>query len=133
MSGFGVELEAALKAPVATVDLTASDVVADVPGDEKRGVAYLRSLPEARARSIRRLAFEAGRTDYYEPRAISEYLRRLPNVSLLEVRDESGTILALLPVSALRTGVQRDDRHALERFVHAVEQEDLGSEFVTAW
>jgi len=42
--GFGVELESTLKAPVASLSLTAYDAVADIPGDEKRSFMYLEGL-----------------------------------------------------------------------------------------
>jgi len=130
--GFGIELEAALKQPVTTVYLTASEAVADIPGDGKKSIAYLNSLPKAKAQSIRRLLFVAGRVGYYTSSAIAEYLKRLPNIAFLEVRTESDDFVGFLPVSAVRGPEGQLDHEALERFVEAVATSDLRSSFPAA-
>jgi hypothetical protein len=53
--GFGVELEAALQAPVTSQNLIVADSVADIPGDEKGSLLYLSKLPDEKKHAIRRL------------------------------------------------------------------------------
>ena len=52
--GFGVELESALQAPVTTLDLTVSDAVADIPGDEKKSIMYLDNMSVLLVKSNKR-------------------------------------------------------------------------------
>ena len=127
--GFGVELEAAIGAPVATVNLTASELVADIPGDEKRSISYLNNLSREKARSLWWLLFTSGRVGYYTAFALEQYLERLPNLDFLEVRYENGGILGFLPIASIKGPDDEPDRDRLEAFISAVENGDLGSAF----
>ncbi len=131
--GFGVELESALQAPVTTLDLTASDAVADIPGDEKKSMMYLENMSKDRAISIRWLLFTSGKRDYYAPDAVKEYLERLPNLEFLEIRSQLGEIVCFIPVDAFRINSQdtneQFDFDRTRAFVEAINENRVPSEF----
>jgi len=70
-----VELESAIQAPVTTLDLTASDAVADIPGDEKKSMMYLENMSKNKANSIRWLLFKSGKRDKQSLLPKSEFLQ----------------------------------------------------------
>jgi hypothetical protein len=100
--GFGVELEAALQAPVTSQNLIVADSVADIPGDEKGSLLYLSKLPDEKKHAIRRLLFRSGRQNYYTPNGIVNYIQQLPNLEYFDIRKESGEFICFLPVSSFR-------------------------------
>lgn len=134
--GFGVELESALKAPVTTLDLTASDAVADIPGDEKKSIMYLDNMSRDKARSIRCLLFTSGKRHYYAPYTVKEYLERLPNLEFLEIRTQTGDIVCFIPVDALRIPGQdtngQFDSDRIHVLVNAIEENRAPTEFADA-
>ena len=79
--GFGVELESTLKAPVTSLDLTASDAVKEIPGDDKQSLHYLQELQYEKKQAARRLSFRSGKVGYYTPRNVNEYIKELPNIN----------------------------------------------------
>ena len=127
--GFGVELEAALKAPVSSVDLTAEDVVADITGDEKRSIDYLENLSPEKTRSMRRLLFVTGEGRNYTAWGITRYLEKLPNLAFFEVHSPSGEVLGFLPVRAVLDLDGRPDDGVLENFVRALQSDGFSSSF----
>ena len=50
--GFGVELEASLNKPVTNIELTATEAMEQVEGDEKRSIGYLDRLREQQKRKM---------------------------------------------------------------------------------
>lgn len=131
--GFGVELESTLKAPVNSLDLTASDAVADIPGDEKRSFMYLDELPREKKKAIRWLLFKSGKSGYYTANGIERYMRELPNIEYFEIRSETGDFLCFIPIDAFReTNNHHEDRinyDKLEKLIEAIEEDKVSSAF----
>ncbi|MEM9283391.1 MAG: hypothetical protein AAGA96_16330 [Verrucomicrobiota bacterium] len=130
--GFGVELESQLnKTSIASIDLTARDAVADIPGDEKRSMGYLNDLSRDRIDSTQWLRFESGRSGYTS-RGVYEYIERLTNLQFLEILRPDGSFVAFIPIDAVKTVEHGDvvpDRRALEKFVGALEDDNVPAEF----
>jgi CBS domain-containing protein len=97
--GFGIELEASLQKPVSNLDLSATEGMADIQGDEKRSIKYLHDLTPSQRRRISRLSFVMGRKDYYQTYAVKQYTRELDRLKYFEIKGLDGKFLALLPVS----------------------------------
>lgn len=133
--GFGVELESALKASVSTsIELKATDALADIPGDEKQSLEYLRSLPKEKALSIKRLVFESGRKNYYALSVVREYLEKLANLDFIEVRTKEGQFICYIPINYFKggsdlSGYYQVDMEKLGRFVGAIEKENVRESF----
>jgi len=133
--GFGVELESALKVSVSTsIELKATDALADIPGDEKQSMEYLRNMPREKVLSIRWLVFESGRKNYYAVSVVREYLEKLPNLDFLEVRSKEGQFICYMPVSFFKGRSDSDvyyhfDTEKLERFVGAIERDNVKASF----
>ncbi|MFC2078929.1 hypothetical protein ACFLSZ_03005 [Candidatus Bipolaricaulota bacterium] len=133
-TGFGMELETALKTPVTSLDLTASEALADIPGDEKRSIMYLNQMPREKAHSIRWLLFTSDRREYYGAHAVNEYLRRLPNLDFFEVRSREGDPVCYLPTSVFRQAADPGymdpfDAHRIEQFIEALEDDRVPQAF----
>jgi hypothetical protein len=133
--GFGVELEAALKETVSTsIDLTATDAIADIPGDEKQSIGYLSRMPQSKALSMRWLVFKSGRRNYYSQNGIHEYLMRLPNIEFLEVLNKEGQFVCYLPIDYFkREGTDGEydlfDTDKINKFIVSLEQENVKESF----
>lgn len=127
--GFGVELESALKAPVASLSLTASDAVADIPGDEKRSFIYLEGLSYEKKQATRWLLFKSGRSNYYTPHGIETYMRELPNIEYFEIKSEAGDLICFLPVSVFRNESQHYneniDYEKLSKLIESIEEDNV--------
>jgi uncharacterized integral membrane protein len=115
--GFGIELETRLQESVGKINLVAVDALTDLPSDEKRSRSYLENLPEAKRIQTQRLTIREGRNGYYQPEAIHEYLRRLPNIKYFEVLSSEGKFVALIPIELFRMGEYTD----IDRLNHLVE------------
>jgi hypothetical protein len=131
--GFGVELETTLKTPVASLDLTASDAVADIPGDEKESYMYLEGLSNDKKLATRWLLFMSGRRNYYDSHAIEEYLRQLPNIQYFEIRSESGGIICFIPISVFRPETHKYNdninHNNIYRLIKAIEEGNVPAAF----
>jgi hypothetical protein len=133
--GFGIELEAALKETVSTsIDLKATDVLSDIPGDEKQSIGYLSRMPQSKALSIRWLVFTSGRRNYYTPQGIREYLMKLPNIEFVEVQTKEGQFVCYLPINYFkRDGVNDEydlfNMDKINRFIVALEEENVKESF----
>lgn len=130
--GFGVELETALKTPVANLNLTASDAVADIPGDEKQSIMYLQDLPYEKKQATRWLLFKSGRQNYYRANDIEMYMKELPNLQYFEIRSEGGDFICFLPTSAFRNTTHyrnEIDYDKLKKFIKAIEENNVPSAF----
>ncbi|MCK5601460.1 hypothetical protein KAR91_06320 [Candidatus Pacearchaeota archaeon] len=125
--GFGVELETTLKAPVASLNLalTASDAVANIPGDEKRSFMYLKRLSFEKKQAARWLLFKSGRNNYYTTHEVENYLRELPNLEYFEIRSETGDIICFIPISEFKDSSQKDDesidRDNIHKLIESIE------------
>lgn len=131
--GFGVELETQLQAPVGSLDLTASDAIADVTGDEKQSISYLENLPLDKKLRVRWLLFVHGRKAYYTTYGIRQYVESLPNIEYFEVRDEFGEFVCFLPISLFRDSSRPEYDQILDdniaTFVSAIEEERVADTF----
>jgi len=133
--GFGVELEAALKEPVSSsIDLKATDVISEIPGDEKQSLEYLNRMSQSKALSIRWLVFTLGRRNYYTPQGIREYLMRLPNIEFLEVQTKEGQFSCYLPIVYFKRESVSDrydlfDMDKIQRFIDALEEGNVKESF----
>ena len=131
--GFGVELETTLRSPVASLNLTASGAVADIPGDEKRSLEYLHNLPYEKKLATQWLLFRSGRQGFYTPHGIEQYARELPNLEYFQIRTESGEIICFIPISTFRDPIQTQhgalDFDKLELLVQAIEQNEVPGTF----
>jgi hypothetical protein len=125
--GFGVELEARLKNPVTSVSLTATDAAEELVGDEKRSRNYLNLILE-RERPYNsytsRLIFIKGRRDYYSAEIIVEYIRALRGLKYIEVREENGEFIALIPISKMKINNEVDSQK-VSLFIESLENETL--------
>ena len=119
--GFGVELEASLNKPVTNIELTATEAMEQVEGDEKRSIGYLDRLREQQKRKISRLVLTQGRQDYYRPYALEQYLRVLRGLKYIEVRNSKGKFIALLPVSEFKYD-NNINNNLLGEFIYSLEQ-----------
>jgi len=133
--GFGVELESALKETVSTsIELKATDAIADIPGDEKQSMEYLHRLSRTKALSIRWLVFELARRNYYSPYGIREYLMKLPNIEFFEVRTSKGEFVCYIPIGYFKKEGEIDeyelfDMNKMRQFVDAIEEGNVKESF----
>ncbi len=134
-SGFGIELEAILEAPIDRIMVAAQAAAAELPADEKRSIGYLQSITEERRREIRRLSFALGRQHYYASEVVRQYLDAFPQLEFLEIQRPDGSFDSLLPIAALRPRRDALDDEAIHNFVASLERGDLrhtyGSELIT--
>lgn len=131
--GFGVELETTLKAPVASLNLTASDIVADISCDEKRSSIYLDGLSTEKKLAPRWLLFRSGRKKYYTPDGVKKYLSELPNIEYFEIKSESGKFVCFIPISVFRSLPGNDnmdyDKLKLQKLIDAIEEDNVPNTF----
>lgn len=133
--GFGVELESALKETVSTsIELKASEAIADILGDEKQSMAYLRDMSIPKALSIRWLVFELGRKNYYSPQSIKTYLTKLSNIDFLDIRTKKGQFVCYLPKkyfkkedAAIQDGLFDMDK--IRQFIVSLENEEIEEKY----
>jgi hypothetical protein len=108
--GFGFELETRLEDPLGHVNLETTDVVKFSLATGKETLRDLYAQDQAKRQKIERLTFVQGRKDYYGKDAIIEYLQELPGLSFLEVTEEDGSFVALLPIRLFRNPDQYVDK-----------------------
>ena len=84
--GFGIELESQLKNPIKNTTLLVSDVIDELPSDEKKSNKYLAYISQETRNKIERLSFNLGNKNYYNTYVIKEYLRAMPNIKYFEFR-----------------------------------------------
>jgi len=68
--GFGIELESKLKSPVRSIDLKATDAMADLRGNEKESTERLPDFTNEQIKRTKRLSFISGKRNYYGTNAI---------------------------------------------------------------
>ena len=134
-SGFGFDLEAALKEPVsASIDISATEVIAKVPAAEKQSVEYLESLSAEKKASIRLLRFDLGRAEYYIPIDVQVYLGSLPDLQFLEVISAEGRFVCFLPASyfrleAIGSTAQQFDADQIVKFTESLRNNNVLDDF----
>jgi hypothetical protein len=135
LKGFGLELESALKESVSTsIDLKASDAIANILGDKKQSMFYLANMPREKALSIKWLVFELGRINYYTPNEIRKYLYELPNIEFLEVHTRIGQFICYIPKSYF---IKEGDTHKsdyfdldkIQQFIYSIEESNVQEKF----
>ena len=135
--GFGVAIEAALNAPVSMLDLKAMDVLSHTEGEVKKGIEQIERLPKERVAKIERLSFIYGKVHYYGAGAISEYLRSLWAIQYLEVKEENGEFVCLIPKSIFISENEsetsdyrsRYNEARIHKFIESLERKTILSEF----
>lgn len=122
--GFGVELEASLSKSVTNIELTATEAMDEVAGDDKKSIEYLHGLSPKDRRSISRLVLVQGRVDYYRPYALKTYLHELKGLEYIEIRNQQGQFVALLPISEFKHST-KNNNNSLRDFIHVLEQSQV--------
>lgn len=122
--GFGVELEASLSKPVTNVELSATEAMDEIIGDEKRSIDYLHRLSSKDRRNISRLVLVQGRVDYYRSYVLETYLHELKGLKYIEIRNQEGQFVALIPTSEFKNGIEING-NLLGEFIHALEQSQI--------
>jgi hypothetical protein len=99
-----------------------------LPQREKESLAKLYRLDPSERREIKRLTLIQGRVEYYDVSALEEYINELPELTFLEVQDEEGRFIALLPVSTFRVEGSVD-RDQLSTLIKAIENRNIRDVF----
>lgn len=124
--GFGFELETRLQEPVGRINLVAANALADLPRDEKQSRAYLQTLSQTKQAQTQRLTLREGRQDYYRASVLSEYIRYLPNLKYLEVLNNEGIFIALIPIELFRSD-EFIDEQKLHMFVELLANNEIAN------
>ena len=127
--GFGIEIEASLESSIDDIPLGVKDItrIEDV---SKAGIGALHAMEPSQRVECESLSFVESRSNYYKPDIVCMYMEKLPNLRLLEVRDEKGRFRALLPISVL----QEDDMPSelrISEFIQAIEEGDPDQDVIT--
>lgn len=95
--GFGVELEADLNEPLPRNLISETDMMPS-PAIAKSSINTLNEMQASEKRKINRLSFVYGRKDFYDEYAVVEYIRILEKLRFIEITDDDGLFLYLLPI-----------------------------------
>ena len=128
--GFGIEIEASLKAEVPTslISSISDDSIVDVNGLNKDSLQSLLNLGEDERRNISRLRFVSDRRGYYDYYVVGEYIRRLDRLKYVEVVNRQGEFLFLVPISHFRINYDVLPSK-VENFINQIEKGTLNSKF----
>ncbi|ODB92813.1 hypothetical protein A3197_20800 [Candidatus Thiodiazotropha endoloripes] len=96
----------------------------EIIGDEKRSIDYLHGLSPKDRRNISRLVLVQGRVDYYRPYALDTYLHELRGLKYIEIRNQEGQFIALIPISEFKHGTEINN-NLLGEFIHTLEQAQI--------
>lgn len=132
--GFGIELEGKLEAPVNSIQLTATDAIDKLPGNEKESLADLYRISEKQRLEAKRLSFNMDKKNYYGEDAIEEYIGSLPNLEYLEVKRANGEFVCLLPISLFKVDEDHNlnvntNYNAIHKFLVSVDKGNVLSAF----
>lgn len=129
--GFGIELEAALKTPITSLNLTASDAVADIKGDEKRSMMYLDGLSSDQKNEVKWLLFRTDKKGYYRSYAVIQYLRELTKIQYFEIRGKSDKIVGFIPISVFKDSTDYNDfnEDMIQQFITAIDAGNVAKVF----
>jgi len=122
--GFGVELEASLSKPVVQISLSATEVMEHVKGSEKRSMNFLRNMSLSDRRKVSRLSLLQGKDDYYNEYVLKGYLHELIGLKYIEVKDQSGKFVALIPIAAFKRGKEVKSS-LVHEFIAALENNEI--------
>lgn len=100
--GFGLELESNLSEPISLTVVSKIDL-AESPGMTKESLNRLQQLSDSDKNKINRIRFIIGKTNYYDIYAIEEHFRILRHIKFIEIINQDGKFLYLLPASKLKT------------------------------
>ena len=126
--GFGIELETLLENPIGDINLIATDVLHDIPGEEKKSVMYLQELSSKKRAEVQRLSFISERRDYYEEGAIVKYIEQLPRLEYIEVKKDNCTFVSLLPAKIFMEGDQPNHNN-IRAFISALKEGRVKEKF----
>lgn len=126
--GFGIELETALENPIGEINLIATDVLHDIPGEEKQSLEYLKKLSPKERAEVQRLSFISERRDYYKEGAIVQYIEQFPRLEYFEVKKDNRTFVSLLPAKIFMEGDQPSD-NKIGAFISALEEGRVKEKF----
>lgn len=121
--GFGVELEANLAEPLPP-SLVSIPTYVPQQSLTKASMAYLFSMSDHSKLTITMLRMESGKKGYYDPMAVMEYLKALPNVSYIEVVNHKKEFQYLIPAGYYRTSYD-DGRAAINQLISMLESVSL--------
>lgn len=127
--GFGFELETLLTNPIGESSLSATEAIAYLPDFEKRTLNELMELPNERRNKIKRLSFILGKKDYYSPEVIKKYQQVLPNLTFIEIKEEDGKFIYLMPMWPINRKEYFLDEPAFEIFVRALENRKIPEQY----
>ncbi len=119
--GFGVELEASLSKPVTNIEMTATEAMEEVVGDDKRGIEYLNRMSAKERKSISRLVLTQGLAGYYDHYVLFEYFNALSNLKYIEIRNDENRFIALLPISEFKLRNQIN-QESISELISVLEQ-----------
>ncbi|MFC1863449.1 hypothetical protein ACFL1Z_05805 [Thermodesulfobacteriota bacterium] len=128
--GFGVEIEARLKSRLGNVGLKAQDALEQVEGQDKGDLSFLYDTPEEKLAEIERLILVMGRKNYYGVYALKEYMERLRNLKFIEIQDNQGKFLYILPASVFIEG-NNIKMNLIERFIQNLEEGNIDNSLIT--
>lgn len=94
--GFGIELESNLSEPISLSVISKIDLT-ESPGMHKESLERLFNLSENERSKINCLRFISGKTNYYDTYAIEEHLRILHNLKFIEIVNQDGEFIYLIP------------------------------------
>lgn len=121
--GFGVELEANLSEKI---EINLIRTVESYPSPEitKSSLGVLHDLPLKKKKEIKRLQFIYGKKEYYDTNVINEYLRNLTELKYIEIIDDTGKFIALLPAKVIK----HNDNSIYEKlrlFIKSIENRNI--------
>jgi len=118
--GFGIELEANLSKPI-PLTLVSQLEITPMPKMDKSTTGDLDSLTEREKNTIKVLSFIYRRTNYYNGRAVAEYIKRLPNLEYIQLVNKKNEFLYLIPIDLLRNSISLHDVDTISSFVRVIE------------
>jgi len=133
--GFGVELETNLSEKIET-DMIGEVVNFPTPEITKQSMQFLYEMSPKIKSSIERLQFILGKKNYYDSFVINEYLRSLHNLKFIEIIDNNGRFIALLPARRFteeRNHLQEGQaQRNIQTLINSIESERIIENFSEA-
>ena len=125
--GFGFELESNLKEPIPKSLILDNDVTESFALN-KQSLDQLRHLSSSKKSKVDRLTFTTGRIGYYNLFVIQEYVSALKHLKFIEIVDNEGKFLYLVPISELKiqNGFNSD---RLSELINAIEMRNFTNNF----
>lgn len=132
--GFGIELEANLKEPLPISVVSETDAE-PLPGFLKSDMYALDVMPEKEKRKINRLTFIYGKKRHYDEYASNSYLQSLKNLRFLEIVNEKGEFIYLIPKYLVfpknnLNDFEQYDNEVIRKFIKAIENQNIEVTYV---